>query len=145
MEQGVSAGEINRKMFDTKTRSLLEMERRATDSLRFYCGDRCAVIAVTLEMIRESGAGEDDLEGLAGIPRQVEGVLVGVTLREKEPGEFKVSVRAEEPLSAAEICALYGGGGHDTAGGCSLSGSLSDVRKKMARAVERAFREKGLL
>ncbi len=145
MEQGAKAGEINRAMFDTKTRSLMEIERRATDSMEFFYEDRCAVMAVTLEMIRLSGAGEDDLEGLPAIPRQVEGVLAGVTLREKKPGEFKISVRAQAPLNAAELCAIYGGGGHDTAGGCSLSGSLQQVREKMLEAVGRHFREKGIL
>lgn len=40
-------------------------------------------------MIQDSGAAEDDIEGLASIPRAIEGVLIGVTIREKTDGGFK--------------------------------------------------------
>ena len=87
METGIDAAAINREMFDTKTRARLEMERRVLDSMKFYLDDQCAVVYIMREMIAESGACEDDLEGLAAIPRQIEGVLVGVTRREKKSGE----------------------------------------------------------
>lgn len=89
METGIDAAAINREMFDTKTRARLEMERRVLDSMNFYLDDRCAVVYILRDMIAESGACEDDLEGLAAIPRQIEGVLVGVTLRERKAGNTR--------------------------------------------------------
>lgn len=135
METGIDAAAINREMFDTKTRARLEMERRVLDSMNFYLDDRCAVVYILRDMIAESGACEDDLEGLAAIPRQIEGVLVGVTLREKKSGEYKVSLRTQEPVNAAQICALFDGGGHACAAGCTLPGPKEAATERIVAAI----------
>ena len=96
-------------------------------------------------MIRETGASEDDLEGLPAIPRQIEGVLVGLTIREKESGGWKVSVRTEEPFNAADICRLMDGGGHAAAGGCTLSGSLREAKSRLLAEVGRYLLSLGRL
>ena len=43
------------------------------------------------------------------MPRQIEGVVIGVTLKEKEDGSVKASVRMNPPGSAADLCAKFGG------------------------------------
>lgn len=135
VETGIDAPSINREMFDTKSRARLDMERRVLDSITFDCGGEVALILITLDMIRESGAKEDDLDGLATIPRGIEGVRVGVTLREKADGGWKVSLRAREPANASEICAKFGGGGHRGAAGCTLNLPLGEAKERMLRAV----------
>ncbi|MDQ5983128.1 MAG: Bifunctional oligoribonuclease and PAP phosphatase NrnA [Eubacteriales bacterium SKADARSKE-1] len=142
LEKGIDACSINRIMFDTKSRSRLEIERQVLDTMEFFYESRCAVIHVTREMIKKAKANESDIEGLASIPRQVEGVLVGVTLREQKDGVFKVSVRTEEDISAAAICENFGGGGHQGAAGCNLPYDLDVAKKKIVDAVGFAFKGK---
>lgn len=132
----VNSEMINRLMFDMKTRARVELERLALDKMRFYLDDRCAMMLITLDMIKRSGAGEDDMEGLAPIPRQIEGVWVGVTLREKKDGSFKVSVRTGNQADASAICRLLGGGGHIRAAGCSLDGPAEEAVMTMLNAVK---------
>ena len=117
LDCGVNNEMINRTMFDIKTRARVELERLALDSMRFFLRDRCAVMLITNAMIETSGAKENDMEGLAPIPRQIEGVWVGVTLREKKDGSYKVSVQMAtmptRPPSAADLggAAIYAGRG----------------------------------
>lgn len=85
------------------------MEREVLDSLVYAMDGRIAVIAVTGEMLARTGAQESELDGLSSIPREIEGVKVGITLREKEGG-FKVSLRTVEKIDASQICAVFGGG-----------------------------------
>lgn len=141
LETGIDAAAIDRAMFDTKSRARLEMERRVLDSIRFACGGQIAVIRITKKMIAEAGAVEDDLDGLATIPRGIEGVRVGVTLREKDDGFYKVSLRAVSPADAAKICEEFGGGGHRGAAGCTLPPPLEEAEKKILGAVERHLKE----
>ena len=129
IECGADYAHINRIMFDIKSRSRLELERRALDSIRFYENDRVAVMTVTDEMIARSGVSENDMEGLAPLPRQIEGVWVGITLRQRPDGAFKVSLRTGDRVNASEVCALLGGGGHAAAAGCTLG---SDVEENIA-------------
>jgi len=135
VETGIDAPTINREMFDTKSRARLEMERKVLDTIAYDCDGKVAVIVISRKMVQESGAKQDDLDGLATIPRGIEGVLVGVTLREKKDGSWKVSLRAHAPIDASEICQQFGGGGHKGAAGCTLNVPLDEAKEQMLRAV----------
>lgn len=132
---GIDAGDINRRMFETKTRARLEMERSVLDSIAFYFDARCAVMCISRAMIEASGADEGDLDGLSAIPRQIEGVLVGVTMRERKIGGYKVSLRTQPQVNAAKICAEFGGGGHVAAAGCTIEEDFESAREKLLAAI----------
>ena len=128
--------DINYINFVIKTRAKLKMERMIYETMEFYAGGKCAVVYTTLEMQKKLGAGDDEMEGLASIPRQVEGVQMGITMREKEGGVFKVSVRTNDGIDAASFCKQFGGGGHPAAAGCSIEGDLATVKKMLVDAAE---------
>ncbi len=142
MDLGADAYHINRKMFGTKSKARIAMEREVLDSLIYAMDGRVAVIAVTKEMLDRTGAKESELDGLSSIPREIEGVKVGITLREK-PGGFKISVRTVEEIDAANICALFGGGGHARAAGCFIPETLERCREKVIDAAKAACKEAG--
>ncbi len=132
---GIPYEEINRSMFDIKSRARLELERRALQDIRFYYHNRCAVMTITNQMVKESGAGENDLEGLPPLPRQIEGVWAGVTLREKADGSFKISLRTGRHANAADICKMLGGGGHAAAAGCTIALPLNEAIEKIVAVI----------
>lgn len=147
MEAGAHAEPINRAMFDIKSRARLALERLALQSMQFYDDGRVAVMQVTEDMMKQSGAGEFDMEGLSPLPRQIEGVWVGLTLRQKTDGSYKVSVRTGAHADASAICALLGGGGHARAAGCTLFGTDEEVvahlREAIHRSVPRLMEKRG--
>ena len=136
LDTGIDATAINKAMFDTKTKLKIKLEQEVYGSIEYYSDDRCAIITVTQEMMKRLGVGDDELEGLASIPRQIEGVLIGITMREKEDGVFKVSVRTDRCVNAAEFCAAFGGGGHAEAAGCSVKGTLEEAKAWLKSAVD---------
>lgn len=136
IDTGCDFAKINRINFETKTRAKLKMERMVYDTMEFYCGGKCAIIYTTLAMQKALGAGDDEMEGLASIPRQIEGVKMGITMREKEDGTFKISVRTNDGVNASEFCARFGGGGHAAASGCSIKGDLATAKYMLIKAAE---------
>lgn len=130
---GAPYGEINRIMFDTKSRGRLEVERRTLESIEYHFDDRCALIVVTKEM--QEMASPDELEGITALSRQIEGVAVGLTFRYKGPDRYKVSVRTLDSVNASAICGRLGGGGHLRAAGCELAMPLEQAKKAMLAAV----------
>ena len=137
LDIGCDSAYINKVMFETKTRKKLALEREVYDTMEFCFDGRCAIIAVTLDIQKRIGVSDGELEGLASIPRQIEGVQIGITMREKEPGVFKVSVRADENVvNAAQFCAGFGGGGHAAAAGCNVKGSLQEAKQQLKDAVK---------
>lgn len=135
IEIGARSSYINKLMFDTKTKERIELEKMVLNTLDFTCNDKCAYIYVTKEMLKNSGASDDDADGLAAIPRKVQGVRVGITIKEKDNNIFKVSLRTDGILSASEICKQFGGGGHSAAAGCVINGNLKSVKSKIFEAV----------
>ncbi len=136
IERGCEFSKINRINFETKTRAKLKMERMVYDTMEFYCGGKCAIIYTTIAMQNTLNAGDDEMEGLASIPRQIEGVKIGITMREKEDGTFKISVRTNDGINACEFCSRFGGGGHVAASGCSIKGDLQSVKYLLIKAAE---------
>lgn len=139
---GAESGMINRLMFETKSRSRLEIERRVMDSIQFYLDGRCAIAYATIDMMKESGAVDSDMEGVSSLPRQIEGVMAGITLREKNNGKFKVSVRTTDELDASAICANFGGGGHKAAAGCMITCTLNEAIEQIIEVVRQALEGK---
>ncbi len=136
MECGADYAHINEAMFERRSRARMELERLALEGMRYPFDGRCAVMTITRAMIAAAGAGEDDMEGLAPIPRQIEGVWVGVTLRERRDGSgYKVSLRTGEQADASAIAARLGGGGHRRAAGCSVDGDADTAIAAVLDAV----------
>lgn len=122
---------INRVMFDTKSRARIEIERMALETIEFFADNKGSIMCITKEMLDKSGADDGDMEGVASLPRQIEGVLVGITMREKKNGGYKFSVRASGEVSASDICARFDGGGHKEAAGCVINDTFENAKNKM--------------
>ena len=127
---------INYIHFVLKTRAKLKLERMILDTMEYFYDGRCAVIYTTLAMCERLGTGDDEMEGLASIPREIEGVQIGITMREKAGGVFKISVRTNDGVDASAFCQQFGGGGHPAASGCSIEGDLETVKKTLVSAAE---------
>lgn len=137
METGIDFAAINRLMFETKTPGRVAMEKLLYNDLKYYFDGRCAVICITRDMLEQTGASGEELEGLASLPRQIEGVEVGVTMKQREDrASFKVSVRTNTQADASKICGLLGGGGHAKAAGCLVMGGIEEARMKILDAVK---------
>lgn len=141
IDRGANAFEINKVMFDTKSRAKLSLEKVALESFEFFYHNKCAMITLTNEEIIRSGACSSDFDGLSAIPRQIEGVLIGVFAKEEQPGIFKVSMRTDAAIDASKICANFNGGGHRCAAGCTICGDLVDVKNRIISQIERYLRD----
>lgn len=138
IDLGIPYEMINRVNFDMKSRARIELERLALDGMQFLYDGRVAVMTITNDMVHQSGAGENDMEGLPPIPRQIEDVWVGITLRQKADDNYKISVRTGTHADASAICTLLGGGGHTRAAGCAVEGTREEAQKAILQAVEQA-------
>ena len=133
---GVDEAEINRQFFEMKSRAKVDLERRAMAGMEFTLGGRICFLTITQQMMAEAHCSENDFEGIASIPRGIEGVEAGVTLREQKNGNWKISVRTNS-IDANAICSVLGGGGHKRAAGCECSGTPFDVKVILVSLIEK--------
>lgn len=136
LELGLEAYKINRLMFDTKSKAKIYLEKLVMDTLEFHFNDKCALIYITNDMVEKSGVDDSEVDGFASMPKCVEGVLIGITIRQKGNNIYKVSVRTQDGIKANAICENFGGGGHKAAAGCSIEGELLEVKEKILKVCE---------
>ena len=134
-EWGADTFAINRVMFMTKRLARLLLEAQLTKNTEFFAGGKVAISAITDEMRRELGITEDDIDDISGFCREIEGVEIGVMLRQ-EPDGGKISVRTAPNYDACAICAKIGGGGHRAAAGATVKGGVAEARQAVLQAIE---------
>lgn len=129
---------IHQRMFESTSKGKMSLMVSALQSLRYELNGRCAVMFLSRDKIEEEGVTDEELEGISSIPREIEGVSVGVTFRQyKSRRGYKVSVRTDSVINANSICQRLGGGGHKGAAGCNIENtSFEEAYRLVLQAVE---------
>lgn len=136
---GIDGGEINRALFETKTMPRFQMERIIFDTMEF-CEDGAIAIAMLWRAdIDRTGADMDDLDSIASLTRQIEGVQIGITLTENKDKTVKVSVRTTKEMDASAICRKCGGGGHIRAAGASFDCGMEEAKAAILAAAREQY------
>ena len=126
---------INRAMFTVKTRQQIQAEITMLRNIEYYLDGKCVMLWATHDICSDAGVNIEDMEGLTSLSLQPEGVEVGITVRERKPGEFKISMRSARDINVSALCAKLGGGGHIRAAGCTIKGTVAEVREKLLAIV----------
>ena len=126
---------VTQELFDTNTLGKLKMQSYIVDHAVFLCDGRAAVCAIPRKM--EQTVTKEDMEGVPGFLRSIEGVKISATIRETDTGS-KMSVRAVPGYDAAKVCEKFGGGGHKGAAGAGLDLPLEQAAEVVAKALTEA-------
>lgn len=129
MEYGCDSYKINKEMFDTVSKNKKALEAYVIGNMEYFYDDKVAFAYTTKEILKRFDISEDMVEGISAIPRTIEGVKIGITLREKDEKTFKISVRTNDGIDASSICQRFGGGGHKAAAGCAIEGTIQQVKE----------------
>ena len=124
IDLGADLMQLNELLFENRSKQRIAIEQLALSTLEYHFNGCCALICLTREQIAEVGVNEADLEGITSLPRSIEGVLVGITMRQQPSGSFKISARTKVGLDAVQIVRGLGGGGHTQAAGCEILGGI---------------------
>lgn len=127
IKNGVDAAEINRLLFDTKSPARLHAEKVGLDNLKLCHGGMIALVALDHEDIARLAVDPEEFDAFIDAARLVEGARVAISVRRPSPDEaFRVSMRSMSNADVSEICAVFGGGGHVKAAGCSIEADTLD-------------------
>ena len=133
---GANLQPITQALFDTISLNKLRVQAWVTENTRFMAEGKAALCAMPAGLAAQLGVAEEEVGGMSGFIRSIEGVCLAATLREdSEAGKVFISVRAVPGYDAAVVCEKFGGGGHKGAGGGSTTMSLAKAEEKMAQAL----------
>lgn len=136
LNKGVNVSNVYRKVLQVRSKGNFELHRIASDRVEFLEDGKVAYTYITLEDEEKVGAETGDHEGIVDIGRDVEGVEVSIFIRETKNKGLKISLRSSEYVNVSDIAALFGGGGHPRAAGCSMNTSISQARDRILHEVK---------
>lgn len=135
IEAGANHGMINRVIFETVTPQRMVFESRVKETLQYFYGGNCALMYQLQSAFEGLDVDESELEGISNIPRTIEGVEVGVTVRQQADGNCRISLRSSDFVDASEICQRFGGGGHKRAAGCTIQATPEEAGMAIVKAI----------
>lgn len=136
IELGADHAYINTLFFDTKSKLRIEVEKRVLNNIEYFEEGKIALIRIDDDILSLPDLCEDDLDGISAIPRSIEGVDIGITLRKNNSG-YKISVRASARADASAVCAVCGGGGHKGAAGCTVESCFDEAKEIILAAAKK--------
>ncbi len=141
LEAGAEQGEINRRLFESKTFKQVKAEGEAASRLVLHDGGRIASVTFPYSSKFALSLSDENLETIIDIPRSIGGVEVAYSVRQPEDKPFfRVSMRSAKEVDVSAICARFGGGGHLRAAGCSLeAANVREAEEIILRAVRQAM------
>lgn len=131
IDLGADNPKINTLMFETKSPAYFKLLQEVLNGMRVFCDGKCVVLKVTQEMFNRTGGNSEMCDAIAAMSRQMEGALCGITMKEREDGHYKFSLRSHHPIDSAKICSQFGGGGHMRAAGCEPEGDAEKALQRM--------------
>ncbi|MBQ9458582.1 MAG: DHH family phosphoesterase [Oscillospiraceae bacterium] len=138
IETGCDFRAANKLHFRTKTKKRLALEARLLTGMEYFDDGRIVVVQLPQTLQKELALTENDTDDIAALGGQAEGTDCSITMKQKESGEWKISVRTGARIDASKVCAGFGGGGHRAAAGCVIRGMSQEETK---RAIVRAAME----
>jgi len=137
---GVDLSQIHNKIFDQKPLAQIKLLQCALSGMEIHAEGQLAIMTLNAEDFQKSGAGLELSEGLVDNARSIVGVEVAVLLKEVGPQEIKAGLRSNLWFNVNEVAALFGGGGHKRAAGCTLKSPMAEAKRTIKTAIEEALR-----
>jgi phosphoesterase RecJ-like protein len=137
LEAGVEGPELAELLLERMSMGQMKILQKGLSRLAFSEDQRIGWLWVTSEDLTETGAVNEDLEGLVNYPRNIEGVDVGILFKENGTKSVKVSMRSSGLVDVAAVAQHFGGGGHVRAAGCRLTLPLSEAMEQVIAYIQK--------
>lgn len=140
MAVGFNHAEVARRLYDSRPVTQVMATKLALNTLNFYHENKIACVHFTQAMLKDNGLTREDIEDIIGLTRGIEGVEVGVSVKQSDtdPTFFKVSMRSNRVADVSKLCAVFGGGGHVRAGGCTVyAPDIAEAEKMLIAEIDR--------
>jgi Exopolyphosphatase-related proteins len=128
-----NAAEVAFKLIKEQTVSVFRLKARVLSAAKFFNDDRIGLIVFKQAYFKETGTEINNTEGIINEIINIDSVQLAVAVTEVYDKYFKVSFRTKAPYDASECASAFGGGGHNRAAGCTVSGYFEDVLDKILK------------
>ena len=137
IELGASPDEISRSIYESKPYGSLRLMAASVVASRLMYGGQVVVSYVTRNMLADSGALDEDTEGITDELRRIADTKAVVLFKEASDGSIKVSLRGKYGFDVKRIATAFGGGGHLLAAGCTIRSELGEAEVRILAELDK--------
>lgn len=138
---GVDFNGVSVEIYENDRMEKLLLRNMAMETLTILEEGLGALVFVTREMLKKSGAVMDETEGLSQELRSIAGVEYAAVLKEYGDETIRVSLRAKTKGDVSKIAQRLGGGGHTKAAGCTINAPMPEAVKMVKQQLITAIKE----
>jgi bifunctional oligoribonuclease and PAP phosphatase NrnA len=106
-------------------------------SLEYFLEGRVSVLSLDHAILRQPRYRDEDMDGFVDYATSLQGIEVALFLREHEPGQIRVSLRAKHDFDVRAVAEIFGGGGHRKAAGARFSGTIQEAKAQLLSEIQR--------
>lgn len=135
IDYGIDFTAISDLVFASRTLEQVKLMSKVSSTIELYFDGKVSLLTLSNEMLKECGAKEEDSGEMVSIARDIKGVEVGIFIKEKSKDVYKISMRSKKYFDVKDIALAFGGGGHVRAAGCTIEGTLNEVKNKVLNKI----------
>ncbi|MEA4970588.1 MAG: bifunctional oligoribonuclease/PAP phosphatase NrnA [Candidatus Pelethousia sp.] len=139
LDAGADGYALNLRIYRSTSLERLKLLQLAIANIRLYREGAVGITSLSRAEIGESGAHDEETEGVVDCVRDIESVEIAVFIKENGASGWKISLRSKLRADVGAIAAQMGGGGHERAAGYSARGELAAVWADALRRAEEAL------
>ena len=136
VEIGVQPSDIYKKVYESDSKTLVMFQAHCISKAKFLDNDKIAYTIVYKKDMEKFSAGDDCMEGLTEKLRAIVTTRIAFVAKEMKNGGTKVSMRSKF-ADVAEICEVFGGGGHKFAAGCTIKAPVEEAARKVLEEISK--------
>ena len=140
LEIGLRPHKVAQELYESHRVERIRLLGRSLGTLELLLDDRLALLTVSQAMLDDTGADVEDTDEIVDYARGLNGVEVGVFLREEPGGDtVKISLRSKGAVRVDTLARTIGGGGHPCAAGATFKGGLAAAKDWVVSTVDAAL------
>jgi bifunctional oligoribonuclease and PAP phosphatase NrnA len=128
---------IAEQLFYEYRPTTLSLLASTLQSLERVLDGRVSILSLEHAVLGQACYGDEDMDGFVDYAVSLQGVEVALFLREHEPGQIRVSLRAKHDFDVRAVAELFGGGGHRKAAGARMTGTLAEAKARLVNEIQR--------
>ncbi len=136
VEIGVQPSDIYKKVYESDSKTLVMFQAHCISKAKFLDNDKIAYTIVYKKDMEKFSAGDDCMEGLTEKLRAIVTTRIAFVAKEMKNGGTKISMRSKF-ADVAEICEVFGGGGHKFAAGCTIKAPVEEAVRKVLEEISK--------
>ncbi len=143
IDYGLDPDRIYRLIYNRKRITHFRLLGRALELMETDESGKVVSMILPTRIYQETGAVEDDNEGILEVIKGLEEMELIILLRQLDDGNVKCSLRSKKSIDCSHLARLFKGGGHLKAAGFVTKGEVEVIGPRIVDRILREVKEYG--